>query len=97
MEGKFTKEFIEQQRMVMEAYEIACLLPAKKLKKLGMFDYKNGQLAATDNYADALVEIERQRCRIAAYQAMNERTVSYLDRLSKYVNDIVIPTIRSIE
>lgn len=96
MKGKFTKEFIEGQRLVMAAYEKACLVSAKKLKKQALFDYNNGQYAATDNYVDALDEIERLQRRVTELQLIDMRTTVYLEKLGNQLMNVVTPALRGV-
>lgn len=61
MSDKFTIDFLYSQIKIMDKYEEALCnhsIPDKKTKEQCWEDFKAGQLAATQNYADALYEIQ---------------------------------------
>ncbi len=60
MNGKFTMDFLYSQIKIMDKYEEALcnhLIPDKKTKKQCWDDFKAGQVAATQNYEEALYEV----------------------------------------
>ena len=82
MNDKFTIDFLYSQIKIMDKYEEALCnhsIPDNKTKEQCWEDFKAGQAAATQNYADALYEIQDLRKRIAELEAESERFTVHSD------------------
>ena len=69
MNGKFTIDFLYSQMKIMDKYEEALCnhsIPDKKTKEQCWDDFKAGQVAATQNYVEALYEIQHLQSDLAA-------------------------------
>lgn len=69
--SKFTKEFIAEQRKIMDDYEAALCNyhnPGAENKRKCESDFARGRIIATQNYAEALDEIERRGAWIECLQ-----------------------------
>ena len=91
MNDKFTTDFLYSQIKIMDKYEEALCnhsIPDKKTKEQCWYDFKAGQLAATQNYEEALYEIRDLQNRLANCLEESEKLKNKMRMIGNELRDI---------